>query len=172
MGELKKSKYVLLLDSSEYNSWIPPYEQIITWEGVLKHNPKVFQGHIKVISRSNGQKILKIFTFYQFQACWWCSYVLEKTDDDTFLVGYHFNIQFCRLQFRQFSRLQQLSFVSFVEYKSSVSSVSSITRTHYRKPVLLVSFRQFCFVSSITASHKACIKHQTSDRLKFDLIGY
>ena len=47
----------------------------------------------KVISRSfQGQtgKKLKICTFNRFQACQWCRHLLERTDGDTFLDGYHF----------------------------------------------------------------------------------
>ena len=42
-------------DLSEETSRILAYDQIITWEGVV-----FCQGHIKVISKSSSQKILKI----------------------------------------------------------------------------------------------------------------
>ena len=70
-GGWKKPEYFVMLDLYEDTNRILAYEQIMTWEGVVLYwwiTPRSCQGHIKVISRSKSQKILKIPTFYQFQA--------------------------------------------------------------------------------------------------------
>ena len=54
---------------------------------LLIHNTKVI---LRSFQRQTGKNIENI----QFQACQWCSHLLERTDGDTFLVGYHFNTHF------------------------------------------------------------------------------
>ena len=62
---------------------------------LLGYHPKVrsrsFQGHVKVISRSNQQKSRKKMHFYHFQPDLCCSKVLQMTAVGLFLTKDHFD---------------------------------------------------------------------------------
>ena len=84
-GVEKKSEYFVMSDLYEDTSRILANEQIITLEGVVLYRwitPRSCQGYIKVISRSNSQKILRIPTFYHFLSISSCLVVQSSIKKD------------------------------------------------------------------------------------------